>query len=157
MSSYRSFDPRSTLRVAVSGSLLAAAAAACLSGCSGHAASAQVQPALPGHSGTLGGTYVLVTPADESSKAIYFNVTGQVPAAMQSEICARSSLEIDGSVGSLANCRWFVDKANNDVGQLRFAATGQPSLKLRLTLRAESSGLTLTWAPTGFFGGGVPK
>lgn len=139
----------------MSGSLLATAAALCLSSCSGHAASSQVQPALPAQWGPLGETYVLVTPTQESSKTVSFNVTGQVPTAMRSEICAGSSLEVDGSAGSLAYCRWFVDKAHNDVGQLRFALAAQPSAQIRITLRTDSAKLTFTWAPNGFFGGGV--
>ena len=108
-----------------------------------------------GQSGPLGETYVLVTPTQDSSKTVSFNVTGHVTTAMQSEICAGSSLEVDGSAGSLAYCRWFVDKAHNDVGQLRFAATAQPTSRLRITLHTHSAKLTLTWAPNGFFGGGA--
>jgi len=145
---------RGNLRRAMSGSLLAAAAALCLSSCSWHAASSQVQPALPGQWGPLGEAYVLVTPTQDSSKTVSFNVTGQVTTTMRSEICTGSSLEVGGSLGSLAYCRWFVDKADNNVGQLRFATAAQPSSQLRITLRTDSAKLTLTWAPNGFFAGG---
>jgi hypothetical protein len=74
---------------------------------------------------------------------------------MRSEICADTSLQIDGSAASLAHCRWFVDKGHNDIGQLRFAVTAQPSARFRITLRTDSAKLTLDWAPNGFFGGGV--
>lgn len=139
----------------MSGGLLAAAAALCLSSCSGRAAPSQVEPALPGQWGPLGQTYVLVTPTQDSPKAISFNIAGQVTTAMRSEICASTTLDVDGSAASLAHCRWFVDKAHNDVGQLRFAVTAQPSARLRITLRTDSAKLALNWAPNGFFGGGV--
>jgi hypothetical protein len=135
--------------------LLAAAATLCLSSCSGRAASSQVQPALPAQWGPLGDTYVLVTPIQDRPKTVSFNVAGQVPAAMRSEICAGTSLQVDGSAASPARCRWFVDKGHNNVGQLRFAVTAQPSARLRIILRTGSAKLTLNWAPSGFFGGGV--
>jgi hypothetical protein len=143
------------LRAAMSGGLLAAAATLCLSSCSGHAASSQVQPALPGQWGPLGETYVFVTPTQDSPKTVSFNVAGQVPTAVRSEICADTSLQVDGSAASPVHCRWFVDKGHNDVAQLRFAVTAQPSARLRITLRTGSAKLTLNWAPSGFFGGGV--
>ena len=95
MSSHRSSrSGRDKLRAAMSGGLLAAAAALCLSACSGHAASSQVEPALPGQWGPLGETYVFVTPTQDSPKTISFNVAGQVPTAMRSEICAGTSLKL---------------------------------------------------------------
>jgi hypothetical protein len=135
------------------GSLLAAAAAVCLSGCASGGASSQVQPALAAQWGPLGQTYVLVTPTQDDLKTVSFNVTGQVGASVRSAICAKSSLEVGGSVSSPAYCRWFVDKTDNNVGQLRFATTTQFSSKLQITLRNGSAELTLTWEPSGFFGG----
>lgn len=136
------------------GSLLAAAAALCLSGCSSDAAPSQVQPALPGQRGPLGQTYVLVTPTQDNSNTVSFNVSGQVSTSARSEICTKSSLEVGGSVSSPTYCKWFVDKADSNVGQLRFATTAQSSSKLQITLRTGSGRLTLTWAPSGFFGAG---
>jgi hypothetical protein len=139
--------------VAMWASLLAASAALCLAGCSSDAAPSQVQPALPAKWGSLGQTYVLVTPTQDNLKTVSFNLTGQVSSAVRSEICARSSLDVGGSVSSPAYCRWSVDEADNNIGQLRFTTTALAASNLRITLRTGSAQLTLTWVPSGFFGG----
>ncbi len=134
-------------------SVLVVMAALALSGCSANAAARQVQPALPGRWGLLGETYVLVTPTQVDPEAVSFNVSGQVGVSVRAQICTHSGVDTAGSAGRLVYCRWSVDKANDNIGQLRFTIAAQSSPNLQVTLRTGSAHLSLSWVPSGFFGG----